>query len=142
MSMNAIDFTTIAKRLKALQFPDFDVVVGIAEGGIVPASLVANKLQCDLAVLKSEYRDADNKPVFPDPVIRSGPRLSPGYKKLLLVDDVSVSGKTLKAAKSVLTGYKVKTFVLKGKADFVLFPELNSCVKWPWYVNGHSGDKE
>jgi len=50
----------------------------------------------------------------------------------LLVDDVSVTGKTLKCAVENLQDYTVYTFVLKGKADYVLFPEINTCVEWPW----------
>lgn len=53
-------------------------------------------------------------------------------KRILLVDDVSVSGKTLQTAKELLSGHIVTTFTLKGKADLVLFPEIGDCVKWPW----------
>lgn len=51
----------------------------------------------------------------------------------MLVDDVSVTGQTLELARSLLAGWKLTTLVLKGKeADFVLFPEVASCVNWPW----------
>jgi len=50
------------------------------------------------------------------------------------VDDVSVTGKTLEKAKEVLGENKILTLVLKGRADLVLFPELEHCVKWPWSI--------
>ncbi|MEM8970289.1 MAG: hypothetical protein AAGE93_27990, partial [Bacteroidota bacterium] len=51
---------------------------------------------------------------------------------ILLVDDVSVTGKTLKTVKAELAEYRVTTFVLKGKADLVVFPDIGTCVDWPW----------
>ncbi len=74
---------------------------------------------------------------------------SPGYfscindikgNKLLLVDDVSVSGKTMKMAKEALAGNEVKTLALKGKADYVLFPEISECVKWPWKIYSENSE--
>jgi hypoxanthine phosphoribosyltransferase len=49
-----------------------------------------------------------------------------------VVDDVSVTGQTLELAKKKLRSSTVKTFVLRGKADHVLFPKIKECVKWPW----------
>jgi hypoxanthine phosphoribosyltransferase len=49
-----------------------------------------------------------------------------------LVDDVSVTGSTMRKALDQLKGLNVKTLAMKGKADFVLFPEISDCVKWPW----------
>jgi hypoxanthine phosphoribosyltransferase len=50
----------------------------------------------------------------------------------LLVDDVSVTGKTLEEARSLFKGNHITTFVFKGKADFVLLPDIKDCVDWPW----------
>jgi hypoxanthine phosphoribosyltransferase len=55
--------------------------------------------------------------------------------RVLLVDDVSVTGKTLNRVKALLKGYTVYTLVMKGKGDFVLFPEVGTCVQWPWKDN-------
>jgi hypoxanthine phosphoribosyltransferase len=51
---------------------------------------------------------------------------------VLVVDDVSVTGATLSAAREILVGASIITLTCKGKADFVLFPEISSCVLWPW----------
>ncbi len=127
-----IDFFRIAKALRKFKLPVFDLVVGIAEGGVVPASLLANKLKCDLEIIWINYRDKDNSVRYKNPVIFKKPKPIAGHKNILIVDDVSVSGKTLGVAARSLKGHKVKTMVFKGKADFVLFPEIDSCVNWPW----------
>ena len=58
-------------------------------------------------------------------------RLKIKNKKILIVDDISRTGATLKKAKEILKGNKLKTFVINGKADYSLY-NLKGCVKWPW----------
>ena len=129
-----LDFTTISMALKTFPLPDVDHVVGIATGGIVPASLVAHQINCPLSLIEINYRARDNSPRYPRPVLLSWQPLPAGGQRILLVDEVSVSGKTMKFAQSFLKEHEVITFVLKGKADYVLFPEIQSCVNWPWKV--------
>lgn len=130
-----LDFLAIRARLERLELPEVDVVVGIATGGTVPASLVAYKLGCPLAVVQLNYRAEDNTPQRPKPELLGSFSLEPTFKRVLLVDDVSVSGQTLTEAKALLPGCVVTTLVMKGRADFSLFPELASCVVWPWKVS-------
>jgi len=125
-----LSFNEISKRINKLALTNFDLVVGIADGGTVPASLVAYELGVDLKMIKINYRDNNNKPIHNDPVILSQENIID--KKVLLVDDVSVSGKTLEAAMKILQGNSITTLTLKGKADYVLFPEISECVNWPW----------
>jgi len=125
-----LSFNVISKRINKLALTSFDLVVGIADGGTVPASLVAYELGVDLKMIKINYRDNNNKPIHNDPVILSQENIID--KKVLLVDDVSVSGKTLEAAMKILQGNSITTLTLKGKADYVLFPEISECVNWPW----------
>ena len=130
-----LGFLAIRERLRRLELPKVDVVVGIATGGTVPASLVAYKLGCPLAVVQLNYRAEDNTPQRPKPELLGSFSLEPGFKRVLLVDDVSVSGKTLAEAKALLPGCVVTTLVMKGRADFSLFPEVAGCVIWPWKVS-------
>jgi uncharacterized protein len=51
---------------------------------------------------------------------------------LLLVDDVSVSGATLETAKNLLPDFQITSLVIKGKADFVLYPDVRACILLPW----------
>jgi hypoxanthine phosphoribosyltransferase len=131
--MVPVSFKTISERLRELKLPRFDLVIGIGTGGIVPASLVAFHLNAELKVMVLNYRDEQNKPLYEDPKVITIPGdLKLPDRKILLVDDVSVSGKTLQKAKELLGGYNVTTLTMKGTADFVLFPEIEDCVRWPW----------
>lgn len=135
--MNAklsLDFETISRALKRITLPPVERVVGIATGGIVPASLLAHQLECPLHLMHINYRAPDNSPQHPAPVLLAGSILPSTRQRILLVDDVSVSGQTLMLAKELLKTHEVITFVLKGQADYVLFPEIDTCVNWPWKV--------
>lgn len=131
--MQDISFTEIAGRISDLKLPHFDLVVGIAEGGLVPSGMIAYKLGIELNVIRISFRDAANTPLYDHPRLFSETKKIKN-KKILIVDDVSVTGKTLEKAKEVLAGNDVKTLTLKGKADYVLFPEISDCVKWPWKI--------
>jgi len=128
----AISFEIISGRLNGFPFPEVDAIVGIAGGGTVPAALVAYKMQKPLELIFLNYRDEQNQPRHSRPVLLKQFNLCCRAQRILLVDDVSVSGQTLAAAAALLSGKEVKTFVLKGQADYVLFPELSDCVNWPW----------
>lgn len=130
--MVPLSFIEISERLKSLDLPQPDLVIGIGSGGIVPASIVAFHLNVELMVMSMNYRDEKNNPRYDEPVLLQKPNWNLSGKKILLVDDVSVSGKTMNAALKQLEGLNVQTLAMKGKADFVLFPEIKDCVKWPW----------
>ena len=127
-----LDFSTISLALKAFLLPEVDHIVGIADGGIVPASLIAHQINRPMSLIQINYRARDNSPRYPRPVLLSWQPLPVGGQRILLVDEVAVSGKTMQFAQTFLMEHEVITFVLKGKADYVLFPEIESCVNWPW----------
>ena len=128
----SLDIKEILRRLLHMRLPRFDAVVGIGRGGIVPAALVAAKLGCDIRILRVSYRDAENRPRYKEPVSAKTPDIPRRIKRILIVDDVSVSGKTLGEAARIMKGRYLKTMVFKGDADYVLFPEIRKCVQWPW----------
>lgn len=132
--MTPLSFQQIHARLKSLQLPEFDLVIGIGSGGIAPATMLACHLNCDLRIITINYRDEENTPRHDSPVLISNlpERSELTGKRLLLVDDVSVSGRTLNRALEFLNMPDIRTLCMKGKADFVLFPEIKDCVKWPW----------
>lgn len=132
--MIPLSFTDLTSRLAEWKFPpDLDGVVGIASGGVVPAALVAQRLGLGLKVLALNYRDEANEPRFDEPRLLSAvPRLG-AWRRVLLVDDVYVSGKSWHAARALLPGaVEVLPFVLKGKVDFALIRDVDGCVEWPW----------
>lgn len=123
-------------RLDQWRFPEgLDGVVGIAQGGVVPATLVAQRLRLDLKVMAVNYRDEANEPRFEMPrLLSSVPDLG-GWKRVLLVDDVYVSGRSWHLARAALpVGVEVLPFVLKGKGDFALIRDIDGCVQWPWRI--------
>lgn len=130
--MVPLSFKEITKRLKTIDFPPVDIVIGIGTGGVPAATMVAYHLDAELQVLTMNFRDEQNNPRYEVPVVLDQPNWQLDGKRILLVDDVSVSGKTMNAALELLKGFDVKTCAMKGKADFVLFPEVKDCVKWPW----------
>jgi adenine/guanine phosphoribosyltransferase-like PRPP-binding protein len=128
----SLDFEIISRALKQISLPPVDCVVGIAEGGILPAALLAHQLNYPLRLVRINYRSLDNVPQRLAPTLLADLPTLPENARILLVDDVSVSGQTLALARDLLTGHEVITFTLKGEADFVLFPEIAACVNWPW----------
>ncbi len=130
-----LSFTEIARRLKGLELPEIDGVVGIANGGTVPASLVAYQIDRPLSMIRLNYRDEENVPLYDSPKVLEAPSIDESLKRVLLVDDVSVSGKTLAKAQELLGDRVVATLVITGEADYVVFPEVGDCVNWPWNPN-------
>lgn len=140
---NAVDrvpipFERVVERLRARVDPevfgDVEVVVAIARGGIVPGALVAFRLGVPLRILRLRFRDDRNVPLGGPPVV-VGPVPDVANLRVLLVDDVGVSGATLRAAGDVLRAPDTRTLVVKGRAgaaDVVLFDDVPSCVVWPW----------
>ena len=127
-------FTDIARRIRHLDLPTVDAVIGIAIGGIVPASLVAYQLDVPLGILQINYRDLNNDPRYEEPQLLGQDNLPSQPSRILLVDDVAVTGQTLQVATKALAGHDLTTLVLKGQADIVIFAEINTCVDWPWKV--------
>jgi hypoxanthine phosphoribosyltransferase len=133
--LKQIAFSDICQRISTFPFPDVDWVAGIGEGGTVPAALIGYRLKRDVRIIPLNYRDAQNRPCRETPeLIKPFDAFLPGHT-VLLVDDASVTGQTMETAKKILNGYVVRTCVLKGRADHVLFPELDECVQWPWKMN-------
>lgn len=123
----------ISKRLRDVEIPVVDAIVGIQTGGRIPATLLSFHLGLPLYMLPINFRDEDNTPRFDEPRVVGECGVLPAEGcRVLLVDDVSVSGKTMCKARELLRGYDIKTFVLKGRGDMVLFPEIKPCVNWPW----------
>ena len=127
--MNSITWDEFFEKLNNVKFGKFDLVVAIGKGGIIPAGFIQKKLGIPMKIIYINYRDEDKKPVYDEPKVIEGAEIR--GKKILLVDDVSRSGKTINTAKQILEGNSVKTFVINGKADYSLFNE-KECIGMPW----------
>ena len=109
----------------------FDLIIGIARGGIMPAQIVSQRLKVEVKIIKIKYRDDNNDIIYPLPKLEKSLDFDIKNKSLLLVDDVSRSGATLEIAKQYLAEAKsVTTLVINGPADYFLYNE--ECFKMPW----------
>lgn len=130
--MKNVSWDELFEKLGGIKFKeDFDLIVAVADGGLIPAAFLQNNLKIPMDIIKINYRDEDNVPRYCEPKIVGNKK--PGFKdkKILLVDDVLRSGKTVLKAKELLEGNDVCVFVLNGNADYSLFCS-EECMKWPW----------
>jgi len=124
----------VAHRILAMQFEEtFDMIVAIANGGIIPAALLQQKLKIPIELLKISFRDTSHKPLYDSPQLMAPLHFAISGKKILLVEDRVKTGATLDYAKQLLKDASlVKTFAVNGKADYPLFDE--NCFSFPWIL--------
>ena len=132
--MKKLTLKQIVGRIKKIKFDKFDLIVAIGKDGIMPASLLRYFLKVPVEVIWINYRDKNNNPLYKNPILKKpiNDKLRKiKNKRILLVDTVSRTGKTLDKAKELLKGNKIKTFVINGKADYSLY-NCKECIEWPW----------
>ena len=133
-----LPFDRIVERIRSADLPprsEVDAVVAIARGGTVPGALIAYRLERPLRLLRLAFRNDANVPAraAPEPL---GAVPDVRGLRIVLVDDVTVSGATLRAAADRLDASSTTTVAFKGRAeaaDVVLFPDVPRCVRWPWF---------
>ncbi|HET9570284.1 MAG TPA: phosphoribosyltransferase [Bacteroidales bacterium] len=134
--MNDKSFEAIKKRLEEVSFAEsFDLIVAIANGGIVPAALLNQRLGLDIQLLKLNLRDSQQRQIYDKPRLLEQINFEVRDKTILLVEDRVKTGNTLHFAKNLLleAGAKtIKTFAVNGKADYCIFDEL--CFRFPWIL--------
>ncbi len=110
-----------------------DGVVAIASGDIVPGALVARQLGVGLQTITISYCNEVNEAQFPAPKLASSVPGLAGWRRVLLVDDAYLSGKSWETACAHLPkSVEVIPFVLRGNVDFALFRTASAFVQWPW----------
>lgn len=129
--MKSITWDRYFQLLEGIKFEYFDLIVAIGNGGIIPAALLQKKLDIPMKIININYRDSSHTPKYDDAVLLEDEEFPLKGIKILLVDDVSRTGKTLRKAKEYLKGNKIKTFVTNGKADHYLFNQ-EECLLMPW----------
>lgn len=112
---------------------DFDLVVAIANGGIVPAAIINQRLQKDIRLLKINLRDECQQPKYDSPKLIAPIDFDYKGKKILMVDDRVKTGSTLKFAAGLMKeARQIKTLAVNGSADYALFDE--ECFRFPWLI--------
>ena len=112
---------------------DFDMIVAIANGGIVPAGIINQRLQKEVHLLRINLRDEYQHPKYDAPQLLAPVDFDFKDKSILLVDDRIKTGSTIRLACELLKEARmIKTFAVNGTADYALFDE--TCFKFPWII--------
>lgn len=132
--MNIRSFEEIMQRFAEINLDEeFDMIIAIANGGLVPAGIVNQRLKLEVKVLHINFKDDNQHPRYDIPQLLQPIDFDFKDKRILLVDDRIKSGSTIVVAKQLLADAKlIKTFAVNGTADYALFNE--SCFRFPWMV--------
>jgi len=127
-------FEEVMIRFREIEFHEhFDMIVAIANGGIIPAAILNQRLNTNFQILKINLRDVNQQPKYDSPKLIAPIDFDFKDKTVLLVEDRIKSGATVKFAIDLLREAKqVKTFAVNGNADYALYNE--SCFRFPWIV--------
>ncbi len=116
---------------------EVEVVVGILRGGVIPAVLVADRLGVrDIGVMDIKFYQAPGV-TDKEPVLRQPLTLPIHGRSVLVVDDISDTGLTLKVALDVVRHYaprSVRTATLYVKPWTKLVPDYYAVVTEDWIV--------
>ena len=132
--MNAKSFEDVIERIHQIKIDEpFDMIVAIANGGIIPAALLNQRLNLEIHLLKLSLRDKYQQQMFDQPQLLEPISFDFEGKRILLVEDRIKTGTTINYARKLLSKAKeVKTFAVNGNADYYLYNE--SCFKFPWIL--------
>ncbi len=127
-------FEEVLQRFREIEFEeDFDLIVAIANGGVIPAAIINQRLNIELHLLKINLRDPFQRPKFDAPKLLEPIDFEFKNKTILLVEDRIKTGATVKLALNLLKEAKlIKTFAVNGEADYSLYNE--SCFRFPWII--------
>jgi len=131
--MKRISFDELVTSLRKIKFEEFDLIVAIGKGGTVLGGLIQHILDIPMEILWINFRDEENEIQYQEPMLLKENKVLKEIKdkRILLVDDVSRTGSTLRKAKDILKGNSIKTFVFNGKADYSIM-NSEECVMLPW----------
>ncbi|MCE5205030.1 MAG: phosphoribosyltransferase [Porphyromonadaceae bacterium] len=127
-------FEKVMQKFREIQFLEtFDLIVAIANGGIIPAAIINQRLNTEIQLLKINLRDPLQKPKYDTPQLVAPIDFEYRDKTILLVEDRVKTGATVQFAIDLLHGAKlIKTFAVNGKADYSLYDE--TCFKFSWII--------
>ena len=124
----------VLEKFQTIDIPrEFDLIVAIANGGIIPAAILNQRLGKELRLLHIHLRDNEQRPQYDSPRLMRPIDFDPTDKKILLVDDRVKTGSTIIFARELLKQANIiKTFAVNGNADYALYDE--ACFRFPWLL--------
>ncbi|WP_294079978.1 phosphoribosyltransferase [Proteiniphilum sp. UBA5384] len=127
-------FEEVMQRFREITFHEtFDMIVAIANGGIIPAAIINQRLNIEIQLLKINLRDPNQQPKYDSPKLVSPIDFDYKGKSILLVEDRIKTGATVQYAIELLQeAREIKIFAVNGKADYSLYNE--SCFRFPWII--------
>ncbi len=117
-----------------------ETIFAIARGGLIPARILVDLLETtQFALLQIEFY-MDIAQTKQEPTLKQAPTASVLGKKVLLVDDIADTGKSLQLAKTLLQqqgAVEIKTVTLYHKPQSIIKPdfygkETSTWVVFPW----------
>lgn len=127
-------FEEVLEKFRTIEFTEnFDTIVAIANGGIIPAAILNQKLDIEVQLLRINLRDVNQQPRYDSPRLLSPVDFEYRGKSILIVEDRVKTGASLALACQLLEGAKlIRTFAVNGKADYCLYNE--ACFRFPWLL--------
>jgi hypoxanthine phosphoribosyltransferase len=116
-----------------------DILIAIGRGGFVPARIVSDfMLHCMLTSIKIEHYDIAAS-MHDETIIRFPLSVDVKDMLVLLLDDVTDTGDTLRTAVDYLNGFgpkEIKTGVLQHKVRSKFVPDFyaEKIVEWKWII--------
>ncbi len=117
-----------------------DIVVAVTRGGLIPARILADLLETrDFTTIQIEFYSDINQ-TNSEPTLKQPLTVNAAGKKVLVVDDIADTGKSLRLAKThiqVQAAKEIKTATLYQKPQSVITPDFyeKQTVNWvvfPW----------
>ena len=132
-SLRGYDLRHRARQVREEDFDRFDMIVAIADGGILPAGILCRKLGLPVYLLRLNLRDECQHKLYDRPKLLRPIDFDFAGKRILLVEDRIKTGTTIRYAKELLAdAATIKTFAVNGAADYCLYDE--ACFRFPWVL--------
>ena len=129
-------FIEFTEMIRANYNPE--IIVGIAKGGVIPGVYISSALMLDFFPIKLSSRH-NEKVIYKDPVWHVFPTEAVAAKRVLLVDDICVAGRTLSLAKEKITelgANEVRTATLAVHEGSIMpdfhYLKTDALIVWPW----------
>jgi hypothetical protein len=125
-----------AKKIKTQNYKP-GLIVAVARGGVVPARILSDLLETQrLSFMQIEFYTNINQ-TLQEPTLKQTLTTNATGKKILLIDDISDTGKSLKLAKTHLQhqgAIEIKTATLYVKPQSVTTPDFYEKQTTDWIV--------